>query len=340
MSSKLGIEWAPMSLPLERRIQTLAVFFYLSLAVLVSVCMGFNLILISLLFTRYYYISLLYAIWYAYDHQISYTGSRWNSWVRSWRVWYYISRYFPTTLIKTADLPADKNYLFGCHPHGIFGTSHFINLGTEATGFSRKFPGIKPHLVCLNYFHRCCFGREVITSLGLIAAQSQSIEHVLSKMGPGYSAAIIIGGAREVIFTGKNTMTLVLKNRKGFVKMALRNGSSLVPVMAFGENQIYETLIFKEGSFLRKIQDLLLKVLTFSPLIIYGRGIFQYTFGFLPYRKPLNVVVGKPIHTEKNPNPSQEEIDSLHQRYITELTELYDEYKTKFNYQNVPLEII
>ncbi len=62
--------------------------------------------------------------------------------------------YFPVTLIKTADLDPGKNYLFGTHPHGIISFSWFINFASEATGFSKMFPGIKPHLMTLsaNFF--------------------------------------------------------------------------------------------------------------------------------------------------------------------------------------------
>ena len=35
------------------------------------------------------------------------------------------------------------------------------------------------------------------------------------------------------------TYDLVLKNRFGFIKVAIENGASIVPVISFGENGIY-----------------------------------------------------------------------------------------------------
>ena len=58
----------------------------------------------------------------------------------------YIRDYYPITLIKTSELDPQKNYILGYHPHGIFTEGASMALGTEACGFSEKFPGIIPHL--------------------------------------------------------------------------------------------------------------------------------------------------------------------------------------------------
>lgn len=57
-------------------------------------------------------------------------------------------------LVKTAELDPSHNYLFGFHPHGVLVIGAFSNFCTEATGFSRLFPGLCPHLLMLPcWFH-------------------------------------------------------------------------------------------------------------------------------------------------------------------------------------------
>lgn len=69
-------------------------------------------------------------------------------------------------LIKTHNLLPSRNYIFGYHPHGIFCFGAFCNFGTEATGFSKKFPGIKPSLATLAGNFRLPVLRDYLMSGG------------------------------------------------------------------------------------------------------------------------------------------------------------------------------
>lgn len=71
-------------------------------------------------------------------------------------------------LIKTHNLLPSRNYIFGYHPHGIFCFGAFCNFGTEATGFSKKFPGIKPSLATLAGNFRMPVLRDYLMSGGEI----------------------------------------------------------------------------------------------------------------------------------------------------------------------------
>ncbi len=65
--------------------------------------------------------------------------------------------------------------------------------------------------------------------------------------------------------------------------------------------------------------------------IIWGRGIINYTFGALPRRIPINVVVGKPIEVFKIEKPTDAQVDDLHTRYINELIKLFEANKAKYS---------
>ena len=65
-----------------------------------------------------------------------------------------------------------------------------------------------------------------------------------------------------------------------------------MPTFSFGEVDIYEQVANPPNSLLRKVQTIVKRITGVSPLIVLGRGFFQYSFGFLPQRKHI-VQVGK-----------------------------------------------
>ena len=69
-------------------------------------------------------------------------------------------------LVKTHNLLTSRNYIFGYHPHGIMGLGAFCNFSTEATGVSKKFPGIRPYLATLAGNFRMPLLREYLMSGG------------------------------------------------------------------------------------------------------------------------------------------------------------------------------
>eukprot|EP00913_Durusdinium_trenchii_P019821 g18631.t1 len=51
----------------------------------------------------------------------------------------------------------------------------------------------------------------------------------------------------------------------------------------------------------------------------------------MPLRMPVQSIVGRPIYVEKPiANPTQEQVDELHQRYVNELRKIYEEWKKPF----------
>ncbi|XP_053312697.1 2-acylglycerol O-acyltransferase 2 [Spea bombifrons] len=325
----MKIDFAPRSLPLERRLQTAAVLQWVfSFLALAQTCI---IIFIALLFTRFWIISVLYGVYWFYDWDTPSQGGRRSHFLRSSVVWRYMRDYFPITLVKTADLDPQQNYIFGSHPHGVLIAGGFTNFCTEATGFHELFPGITPYLLMLPLWFRAPFFRDYIMSGGLIPSDRESAAYLLQNKQKGNAVIIAVGGAPESLDARPGAYTLLLKNRKGFVKLAIQHGASLVPVFSFGENELFDQVDNPKGSWLRFIQEKLQKAMGVALPLFHARGVFQYSFGLLPYRKPIWTVVGKPIKVVENSNPSAEEIDRMHQTYMEELCKLFEEHKTKYN---------
>ena len=142
------IEFAPLSVPLPRRLQTATIF--LTAVLCFSGPMLSTSLFLVILFSPLSFIAILYAaLWFLFDYDLASRGGRRFEFARRLGIWKYYCSYFPIKLVKTHDLPTDKNYLFGYHPHGVISSGCFGNFGTEATGFSELFPGIRPHPMTL-----------------------------------------------------------------------------------------------------------------------------------------------------------------------------------------------
>ncbi len=99
----------------------------------------------------------LFLIWCIIDWRTPARGGRPLNYLRNFAPLKWAADYFPIQLRKTFDLPPDKNYIIGYHPHGILPLGAFFNFCKEATGFSEKFPGLKPKVYTKFAHDWCCF---------------------------------------------------------------------------------------------------------------------------------------------------------------------------------------
>ncbi|KAK4698038.1 hypothetical protein P7C71_g128, partial [Lecanoromycetidae sp. Uapishka_2] len=326
-----SIHFAPLSVPLKRRLQTLVVLAHtLSIALLLS---AFFLLCAIPLFWP---LLVPYLIYVLFSHA-GYSGelSHRSDFLRSLRIWSLFASYFPARLHRSAELPPTRKYVLGYHPHGIISHGAFAAFATEALGFSQLFPGITNTLLTLDSNFRVPLYREYALKMGLASVSKVSIENILSRGGSngegmGRAVTIVVGGARESLDAQPKSLRLVLKRRKGFVKLAIRAGADLVPVLAFGENELYDQVQPEQHPLIHKTQLIVKKVLGFTVPLFHARGVFNYDVGMMPYRRPLNVVVGRPIKVNQSSKPADIYVDELHDIYVKELERIWDEWKDEF----------
>ncbi|XP_069920012.1 2-acylglycerol O-acyltransferase 3-like [Oryctolagus cuniculus] len=181
-------------------------------------------LLLFLLFTRLWSLSVLYMLWIYLDRDTPSQGGRRWEWTRHWRIWKHQRDYFPIKLVKTAELPPSQNYVLGAHPHGVMCTGTFSNFLTECNDFSQLFPGLQPWIATLTRVFYIPIFRDYIMLSGLRPVSRQSLDFVLSLPQRGQAMVIMIGGGKELLSTAPGRHLVKLHDRKGFVRLALRHG--------------------------------------------------------------------------------------------------------------------
>lgn len=83
-------------------------------------------------------------------------------------------------------------------------------------------------------------------------------------------------------------------NLHGHILGLSPHSTPLVPAFSFGENDLFDQVSNPKGSWLRRIQHRLQQVMGISLPLFHARGIFQYSFGLVPYRRPI-CTVGKSL---------------------------------------------
>ncbi|XP_031338064.1 2-acylglycerol O-acyltransferase 2-A-like isoform X2 [Photinus pyralis] len=325
----LGVKFAPINIPFRRRIQTLsAAAWFITMAF--GGFIGLFLAVYMILQTRLWLVTIAYLIWaWGMDRHTCKKGGRRVEWVRSWTWWKYLKEYFPLNLerVPWVELDPKRNYLFCCFPHGMLPTGAFSAFGTNVGGFHDLFPTHKPYVLTLSQHFYMPFFRELAYALGGCCSSADSINWILSQPDGGKAAILAVGGAAESYNCRPGQYRVVLKNRKGFVKLAIKNGAPLVPVISFGETDLFSQVPSPEGSVIRYIQEFIRKLIGIAPALPLGRGFFQYSFGLVPQRKPVTTVVGRPLNVEKIEKPTQDDIDEVHEKFIECLVEMFEEQK-------------
>lgn len=264
---------------------------------------------------------LLYLIWFILDINSPFRGKNHGRWARHFffleLCLKYIVKYFSYTIkfdgtaeedLKKCKVPK----MYCCHPHGVFGYATVIGFSGKS-----KILGRFVTVVTLNLQFYFPLWRDLIIGLGFCASEKRAIRSVLR--AGREDIAVVVGGARETGKMKRNEINVVLSNRKGVFELALEEGAALVPVINFGENELYNQVQYP---WLERLQLKLLKMLKIFPIVIYGRMLL------FPEQVPMTTVIGSPIQVQKiSGKPTYEQIDDLRNRYIQALRELHDRHR-------------
>jgi 2-acylglycerol O-acyltransferase 2 len=239
--------------------------------------------------------------------------------LKNFVLWKMAIKYLQLKLVKTVDLPATKQYIFGIHPHGVLPFGGVLNVTSDLTGFDQLFPGIERRGLAATFVFLVPGYRDLMLGAGICDAARFSARRVLES---GRSLYLVPGGATEALYSRADSDVLVLRKRRGFVRLALQHGASLVPCFSFNENNLFEQ--FDTSAW---------------PSIEYCKKKFQAIFGIslplikspIPCRAQITTVVGAPIDCPKIAAPSDKQIADVLGDYERALVELYNRHAEQYN---------
>lgn len=234
--------------------------------------------------------------------------------------WISHFRYNPTTVIFEDDddkALKGERYVFAVHPHGIHCWPLNI-LSFRASPFHQKYKNMECAGLCASIMFMIPVIREAFLRMGYLDASRSVAEAALEKS----SLFVCTGGEKEAMATQQGIDHVVLQNRKGFVRLALKKNADLVPVFGFNCSDLYTTY-----NLLSSFRNWLQKTFAIALPIFHGRF-----YGPLPYQIPVTVVIGKPIPLTRRPEgtngewPSDNDVNDAHAKYITALEHLHKTY--------------
>jgi 2-acylglycerol O-acyltransferase 2 len=176
--------------------------------------------------------------------------------------------------------------------------------------------------------------KQILCGMGVIDADRDSARRALKRFP--YTIGISTGGVREVFETNADDECILLRERVGLIKLAIRTGADLVPCYLFGNTKLLSCWAGEGIPGARSVLEAISRKIGFALILIHGR------FGLpIPRRTPILAVKGKaiPTHRLKCENPTKEQIQVIQDQLIDDMQELFDGYKHLYGWENHRLVI-
>jgi len=216
-----------------------------------------------------------------------------------------------------------RNYVIAWHPHGSFTitATYFLSYF-----WAKSYPE-KGWFVCVASLLLKVPGlAEFLVLCGARSGDSETFGKLLSQ---GRTVAIQPGGLLEQVNTDDQQEVLYFPPKLGFVRVAIKAGVPLLPAYAFGENQLYVT-----KPWVRSLNAWAYRTLRTGSLVICGVGGLPNSPilpnpGMLPVAgRGLHFRYGEPVEVGiADPNPSDEKLNEVFERYVASLQNLFDAHK-------------
>jgi hypothetical protein len=195
--------------------------------------------------------------------------------------------------------------LYMWHPHGMLSLTPILHTIRKKLG----------KIACVQIFHKIPIVRDMYHFVGSIPADYSAMRTCLEKE----SLSVIPGGIREMMLSGSKTMRLVLNERIGVFKLALETGTPIVPIITFGEDELFPPL---DMPILRSINQWLYSNWKFAVPLMSITSVANWIHLADSPLPPIRSYSGEPIEVEKT-EASKDKIQELREKYRESLKKLF-----------------
>jgi len=227
--------------------------------------------------------------------------------------------------------PSDEDYhplVFVAPPHGVFPYGNILSMLAYPSMFGQHFRGLASSAALLPPIFK-----QVLRSIGVIDASRSVARKALEN---GESIGISTGGVAEIFLTNDENECILLKERIGLIKLAIRTGSDIAPCYLFGNTKLLNCWAGEGIPGLPYVLEKLSRKFGFALILIYGRFFLP-----VPFRKPIIAVLGKPIKTNhlKCEDPTMEQVLAVQKELFSEMERVFNTYKPYYDWDDKQLII-
>jgi 1-acyl-sn-glycerol-3-phosphate acyltransferase len=168
------------------------------------------------------------------------------------------------------------------------------------------------NIVSLSLFHYIPVVNDIASYFNNIPSDYQSIKQTIHS---GHSVSIMLGGVREMMDTEPRKIKLHVKKRSGLFKISLETRKPIIPVLTYGENELFEPA---KNYYTESLNDFLYTHFGISIPFVTLHSLYKwYQLSYKPIDE-IHSYVGNPITPRKD-----DTIETLRNRYIESVKKLF-----------------
>lgn len=127
-----------------------------------------------------------------------------------------------------------RNFLCVCQPHGALSITGIVySVFASQPAYIGRVPTAVADAVLYTPIVK-----HVMGIFHLISASKSSLKRHLRQRGIDGTVTLYVGGLAELFLSSESVERLYLKNRKGFIKLALTEGVEILPIYMFGNTSV------------------------------------------------------------------------------------------------------